>query len=280
MEQSMSTAIRRAGPSALGAALLACASLTYGEDFQSTARDLAAQIEYAKETIAGWNSEAGLLIAIATIVGVLGASIALLQQLGPKRRWCSVSIAVVGFIISALTIFTNNYFDADHKTYRKQAHVAKRYITEAERYLGRLAQENDVNEKRALLVLIGDKIAGFQQLEDKLLLDTTHLAGSLPTAISIAYAQLPTRPAWTSQQRSQSATAYRFVGNGINRSLSTAQAESLQDARRTATQLLSIPPDSVIRYARAVDSYTEYDNAQQVYRHYTLLELNKALAQH
>jgi hypothetical protein len=257
------------------AALAAVAGDARADEFDLTAREFAAQIAAAKDTIANWDLQARWLVGVATTVGVLGAAIALLQQLG-RRRWMSVTIAVVGFMITALTVFTSNFFDADHKTYRKSAQLARRHVVLAETYLDRLAKEPDIEAKRALAADIATKIASVEELENRIL-DPARVAQSLP-GIRSAHAQVPGRPGWIVQPRGETATTHRFVASAANRSLTQAQAESLQNAQRSAASALAIPLDSVQRYGRTVDSYMEYDAAQKSYRVYTLVEINKALA--
>jgi hypothetical protein len=209
---------------------------------------------------------------LALAVVVLGGTVTALQPFGSKK-WCTYGVAVIGVAISALT-FLRNDSDADYKTYRKTAHLAMIEIEQAETLLDLLKQETSIENKETLAVQIANNIDNVKTMNKKIGME---IASNATALITTAHAQPSTRPAWVSQPNTEEATAYHIVGTGADRSLSAAQAQSLQDAQRNAAERLSIPLESAKRYARPIDTYTEYDSARAIYRHYTLVELNKAL---
>jgi hypothetical protein len=275
----MKLIIRHARNCVLGATLLCTATAAHADEFDLIAKRLADQIAKAKITMASWVVQGEWQFGLAMAVVVLGAIVAAMQQLGAKK-WTSYSVGIIGLVISLLTFITNNYFDADHKTYKKYVHSATRYIDDAEWSLDRLKTETVLEQKSQLVEEITKKISNFQELDDR-------IVGTAPdvpktayesAVITTAYAQSSGRPPWiTEQPGTQNATAYRFVGVASDQSLAVARIDSLENAQRNAASKLSIVLGRAKQYARQIDTYTEYDPAQKVYHYYTLIEVNKAL---
>jgi hypothetical protein len=279
----MKARVRQASEYVLAATLLGFAVVANGQGFDAPDPVvLAKQIASQKALVSGWEARADWVFGLGMLVVVLGATVAVLQKFEAKK-WCSYSVGVIGIAISALTFTTKEYFDADYKTYKKSAVSAKRDLDEAERLLDDLNRKDvDLENRRNLADEIAKKISRVQALEDSIVgiaaqPGTPVKGAGVTTLIATAHAQPLARPPWVSQPRTENATAFRFVGTGQASSLAAAQATSLQDAQRNAAEGLTIPLASVRRYARLIDTYTEYDSAQRIYRYYTLIELNRAL---
>ena len=268
----------------LAASLLVSAAIVTGQGIDSPDPEtLGKQITAVRQLIDEWKSRAEWEFGLAMTVVVLGATVAVLQSFG-ARKWCSYSVAVAGIAISALTFITKEFFEADHKTYRKVAIEAEREIRTAEMYLQNITRQDvALEDKIKQADQIGERIRRVYVLQDKLLGIASATGGASEKAaramglIATAYAQGSAKPSWISQQRIETTTAFRFVGSGTATSVAAAEAQSLLNAQHNAATGLSVPLESVQRFARTIDTYIEYDAAQKIYRYNTLIEVNRAL---
>jgi hypothetical protein len=253
--------------------LLCLPTLLLAQAIEPDVPGLELQLTQAKETIAQWESLAfwGRLLGLALVV--LGGTVTALQPFG-SRRWCAVSVAVIGVTISALS-FLRDDADASYKTYRHNAEAAKEQVKEAEGLLARLKKETTEDRRAVAAIQVAEKLDTVKELKAKL--SGTAIAALDPMLIATAFAQSALRPAWTGQAKIEDTTSFRFVGIAVDRSLTAAQAKALEDAQQKAARQLSISVDSAKLYARPVASFTEWDTGQGVYRQYTQVQLNRAL---
>jgi hypothetical protein len=253
--------------------LLCLPTLLFAQTIEPDVPGLEMQLAQAKETIVQWESLAfwGRLLGLALVV--MGGTVTALQPFGSKR-WCAVSVAVIGVAISALS-FLRDDADASYKTYRHNAEAAKEQVKEAEGLLTRLKKETTEDRRAFAAIQVAAKLDTVKELKAKL--GGTAIATLDPLFIATAFAQSTQRPAWTGQAKIEDTTSFRFVGIGADRSLTAAQAKALEDAQQNAARQLSISLDSAKLYARPAASFTEWDAGQGVYRQYTQVQLNRAL---
>jgi hypothetical protein len=245
---------------------------------------LQVQIDQQKELVTHWEACATLEFSLAMLVVFLGAVVALLQKVDGKK-WCSYIVAVCGIGISILTFVTKDFFEVDHKTYRKSAATARSEISTAERILAMVRDpDTDSQDRQELLALVANSISNVKSVARNLEKETSVVA--LPTSasyfefIKAAYAQGSSRPAWISQIRTEDPSSYRFVGKGTAPSVATARSQALMDAQNATASGLSVPLDTVKQYSILVETYLEYDAGQRTYICYARVELNKAFVHH
>ena len=241
---------------------------------------LQVQIDQQKELVAGWEACATIEFSMAMLVVVLGAVVALLQKVDGKK-WCSYVVAVSGIVISILTFASKEYFEVDHKTYRKSAATARSEISTAERLLSIVKDpDTDSQDRQELLVVVATNLSNIQSIARNLDKATSVVAppksASYFEFFKTAYAQGSSRPAWVSQTRTEDSASYRFVGKGTAPSVAAARSQALLDAQNAAASGLSVPLDTVKQYSILVDTYLEYDAGQRTYLCYARVELNKA----
>jgi hypothetical protein len=241
---------------------------------------LQAQIDREKETVAVWENKADFEFYLVILVVVLGALVAVLQKV-ERKKWCAYVVAVSGIMISTLTFATKEYFEVDHKTYRKCAATAKREISNAEMYLAVIKKPDiDSQHKEEYLsevVKIISKIKSIAETIEKTSSVVVSSKNSLNfELIKSAYAQATSRPAWVYQPRTENSTSYFFVGVSSAFSLFEAQSQALFNAQNAAASGLSLNLDTVKKYSLFVDKYLEYDSGRRTYLFYAKIELNKA----
>lgn len=261
--------------------LVLFASCSYGQAAPlDNPQILQAQLDQLKQLAATWKVNANVEFSLAMAVVILGAVVALLQKVDGKK-WCSVVVMASGIVISALTYGTKEYFEVDHKTYRKNAEAATREIKTAESYLKIVSGPGiDSESRQTLLQNVAKSIAKINSIADGAASTSSLAADSDKTTyllfIGAAYAQPSSRPAWVSQTRVETATSYRFVGASTAASVAAAESQARISAQRAAASGLSIPLDTVTRYSVLVDTYFEYDAGRRTYLCYARVELNKA----
>jgi len=254
-------------------ALLCLPALLWAQAIEPDIAGLETQLAHANETIAQWERQAfwGRNIGLALVV--LGGAVTALQPLS-KLRWCAIIVAVFGVTISALS-FLRDDADASYKTYRHSAAAGKEQVQEAEDLMSQLKKETSPENRTALAIQVAANLDAVKDLKAKL--EAPAIAALDLRFIATAFAQSTARPAWTGQAKIEDPTSFRFVGTGVDRSLTNAQAKALADAQQNAARQLSISLDSARLYARPVATFTEWDAAQGAYRQYTQVQINRAL---
>jgi hypothetical protein len=241
---------------------------------------LQAQIDQKKELVAGWEFSAIITFFLAILVVFLGAVVALVQKF-EGRKWCPVVVVVSGILISIITFATKEYYEVDHKTYRKSAATARREISNAEICLAIVKiPETDPADRQLLLVRVAESIRKIDTVADNIEKTSTFVASSGNASYfgfsDDAYAQASSSPSWVSQTRTDTSTVHRFVGTGKGPSVSAAQSMALQNAQNATASGLLIPLETVKKYSVLVDTYLEYNAQQRTYLCYAKVELNKA----
>jgi hypothetical protein len=259
---------------------LAVTSSRGQETLLPTLQMLQAQIDRQKELVESWETKGNVEFSLAMLVVVLGAGVALLQKVEGKK-WCSYVVAASGIVISALTFATKEYFDVDHKTYRRLAVSAKRELSNAEIYLAEVNKSDiDPQHRKDLLKEVAVCISKVRSIEENVEKTSSVIASAKNESsldfFNTAYAQSPSRPAWIAQARSETSTSYRFLGLGKAPLSAAAQSQALQNAQYAAATGLSVPLDTVRQFSILVDTYLEYQAGERAFICYVMVELNKA----
>lgn len=265
---------------------LACsASCAYGEPTESpNLALLQLQIEAQKNLVATWEAMGNIEFGLVMLVVILGAIVATLQKVEGKK-WCSYAVAACGIVISILTFGTREYFDVDHKTYRKNAEKARLEIDDAERYLSIVNTPGvDPASSQFFLVQISKIVTDVNSIaktvaNESLADDSSQSAASFEF-FRAAYAQPSSRPAWVSQPRTESSTSYGFVASSTSASAAAGESQAILAAQNAAAYALSITLDTVSKYSLLADRYFEYNAGQKTYLCYVKVEINKAFVHH
>jgi hypothetical protein len=252
-------------------------SRSYGqESFLPDQQLFQAQIDHQKILAATWETRASIEFFLLVLVVVLGAVVALLQKVDEKK-WCSYAVAVSGIAISTLTFISKEYFEVDHKTYRRNAEAVKRELLIAETYLAMIkAPDTQSEDKRTLLKNVATIIAKIDSVVEGVEKTGAPKLAALLNFIDAAYAQAPSRPAWVSQPKTETTTSYRYVATSAAASIATAQSQAQLNAQNAAVSDQRVSFDTVKRYSILADMYLEYNAQQRIYLCHVMVELNKA----
>ncbi len=238
-----------------------------------------AQLDLLEQAARHWEHLSTIEFTLGMLVAVMGASVAVFQRFD-KLSWSPYVVAAMGILISAITFTTKEYFEVDHKTYRRSAKEAQHEIFTAREYL-KSAQLPDIdNESRdELLVLAAASVSKLNAIAEKVEgpMPSTH--ANLPSSWMDAHAQaLPPAQDWTVAKRLDTPTAYVFVGSGKGATLMVAKAAALNDARQAMATSLRMPAADVERFSKVVDSRVRLDARTRTYQYFVRLELNRAFA--
>jgi hypothetical protein len=261
-----------------GAALLCQAQAGFDPDLHQ----LQVQLDAQKHLAAQWEAKGDVQFALVMLVGVLGALVAVLQS-NVANKWCSRAVVLCGIVVSVATFGTKEYFDVDHKAYRRSAEKASYQIGTAEQYLQSIKSASiEPHDRQALIALVLQIISSVDAIAENIR-GSASSGGSSPGAaalfglIGTAHAQPVAAPAWANVARTESATAYRFVGSGMGVGVAACQDQARQAAQNAAATGLSLPIEAVRRYAVPLTSHVAAVGGQRSYRCYAQLELNKAV---
>ena len=100
--------------------------------------------------VADWFLYARIELLLVISVGLLGGLVTLFQVI--KTAWSAKLVAILGLAIAFLTVVTNQFFDVDHKTYRKCAGQADREINKAMDYIALVESPATSDENKEVLV--------------------------------------------------------------------------------------------------------------------------------
>jgi len=290
----------------LGAALPCFAQpATPSHQFQMTQKEMMEKELAGQEAIVnGWEKQASQQTNFSLCVGILGLLIGVLQSYA--KPWVKVTTVVLGFCVSAITLYTHTEYPADYKTLQRSVFQARPFIRQLKNNLGTFEfDKNPQNQGVAQadfwtacgkIDLIGAQILGLasqeqpkqeppkQQPEQKQ--PGTFLR--IPE-IETVYAQSQLSPPdWTTATTVQTDTSGTYVvGVGQNQSLMLAKTSSLDDAVAKGARWLlgsqsqSQPParisDLVRHVADVADNWYTYDSKTAVYKYYTRLRLANEL---
>lgn len=230
--------------------------------------------------VSEWFLYAKIELLLVISVGLLGALVTLFQII--KTKWSTHLVAVLGLAIASLTVVTNQFFDVDHKTYRKCAGQADREISKARDYIALVESGATSDENKEELVLaIKQCVQEVDSIISKL--ESAEFAPASPigniinfTLVKEAWAQSSSQPPWVLQKMTEGVRAYRFVGEASDPMVAASRSQALANAQNIAARELGIDVHTVQRYGTVVEQYYAYDANMKSFRCYVLLEMNKA----
>ncbi len=266
----------------IAAALLSTAS--YG--FQSGQDDieymvLLDQLNTLLATVAGWERQANILLTLTIVVAILGLVVSAMQK--SRKASGRLVTAIVGMMISALTVITNTAFTTDCWTLKRNAIQSRVKIRQVEAQLAgfHTADPKDRQVYKENVIQLINEIGGReeQMLKAEITLDV----------VPSVYADSG-QPPWITRTPEDRFNLY-FVGMATDVLLTKARDDSYRNALEAALKQLALQTnlragpaemEPVRKYllgaAAVADTYFSYESGSRLYRHYSLLKLSRTLA--
>jgi hypothetical protein len=190
------------------------------------------------EAVGNWGSEATQEIWLAIVVGVLGLAIGALQPTNIAK----LAAAVIGPVVSAITLFTNLFYPADYRTLQRSVAEATPIIEDLQETLSTFDPNQTPENQLAIEADFKSKCGKIDQIAERLLNgqanDSQVKESWAPFKTRVVYAQSDSHPAWTaSRQQSDKISTY-FVGEARNVSLPLAKTAAEEGAFLAAGQWL------------------------------------------
>ncbi|MBM2846329.1 MAG: hypothetical protein HW407_1641 [Bacteroidetes bacterium] len=263
---------------------------------EPTAYDrLKEQLTEARGTFDKWSVYGTIIVILTCLIGILGALAGLMAQ-----KWGKWKIAF-GFCVTILTVINSTVFEADYRTYWRLSDEGHDLAWKVDIDLASYQEASDA-----------DRLEFFQSIQEnfgkmKELKQTLHglkpgsdvtvnQMGGVLTSVAFAAGGQP-RPTWVTRLPSDGNSIY-CVGVDYDNSIKLATLGSLEDARRNCMSYLLLlfegaAPSSgsrskyqdiasfivSSRSVRVADTYYEYDVNTRRYTYYTLLQVQRELAQ-
>lgn len=240
-------------------------------------------IAKALQTIQSWENKALYAELIAVAIVILGLITGALQKI--ETSWTKGVTATCGLLIGCLTVVGNMVFDHDHRQFRSMAHDAQTLVDEIKLIRSLYASANPDNQ-RSMLEDVAVKNRRILQLEQTQ--KSERQAGLSLIPVAFAGGQ----PRWVTHVPSDKDNYY-FVGVSDNRSYESAKQASKENALEEATsffvslfgkspQQIQVDNESLSGYlvksAQVRETHFEYDTRSTTYRYYTLVRVNKQIA--
>lgn len=246
------------------------------------------QTEQKVELIQSWESTSSFLFLLAMAAIVFGLVIAVLQLF--KNKHCKIAAGIMAATISTLVAIDTGVYTVDHQTLKLRAMKARILVDDIEFLFA--IDSPDLPEK--------DRTEVFGEIRDKLKaiseLAVDGFAGISVELTSTAYASSgPDIPEWV-QSPPEDRSSLFFVGLAESRSLKKAKEFSLDNAlekgvdyfasqfdRRQQANPQPLDAEALSEYlvksAETVETHIAYDKEAKLFRYYTLLRLDRELAE-
>jgi tetratricopeptide (TPR) repeat protein len=250
----------------------------------SWAAYLAGEIQDWQSQISGWRMSGHVCWWLTLGVGVLGVVISTLQPL--KRKWVKAAGAVLGVLVSVLTLVRTETYPNGHRTYLQAADAAEQRLRRLKRWaqpVERVEEQQEADKQVREILRELDEIA--RQLSESPGPPSEAALSLLPVvrAQSLPAQQKPT---WLGGRPADADRVY-FVGVALDASLDAAGKASKANALAAARDDLAVPlskvqgldPGAMAAYlssgASVLDTY--YEREGTGYRYYTLIALSKRM---
>ncbi len=237
-------------------------------------------------TVAQWESAALFQTVLTVSAVVFGALVTFLQHWN-SRTWCKVATGALGLATAVATGVTAKAFPVDYRLYQKSALQARAKLNCLRDIIHRLEAGPNEQEELELTMEFTQKLRQIQDIEAKLTEEgDAWVSGASLFPTSIVHAQ-SNKPNWA-ENPPQAQSSVFFAGEGTSRSLSEAKAKSVEAALRRSAQLLtkqskSASAQTALDFARAVgevvDTRFDFDARSRTYTYYTLVRLDRILAE-
>lgn len=233
------------------------------------------QIEECNQVIQSWQFQADLQIIFVVAVLVFGALITIFQ--GLTKGWTKAATLVLGASTTILTGVNAKVFSADYRVLQQSAIDGSQLVdqlNETLEGLGRPGANEDSLKKQWLATKT--QFAGLRRA----VLQGTNKTADFQVFPRSVYAQSRI-PTWAIHPPADEFNVY-FTGVGEGRSLDVARQRSMDAAVSTGADKLSATSGrdnealrQILSSSAATDkSYFGFDNANGVYRYYTLLRVS------
>ena len=233
------------------------------------------QIEECNQVIQSWQFQANLQIIFVVAVLTFGALITIFQ--GRTKGWTKPATLVLGACTTILTGVNAKVFSADYRVLQQSAIDGSQLVDQLNETLdglGRPGANEDSLKKQWLATKT--QFAGLRRA----VLQGTNKTADFQVFPRPVYAQSRV-PTWVIQPPSDKYNVY-FTGVGEGHSLDVARQRSMEAAVATGADKLSAASGrdneslrQILSSSATTDkSYFGFDNANGVYRYYTLLRVS------
>ncbi len=237
--------------------------------------------------VANWQRSANSQLALSIAIGMLGLLVGMLQA--SQNRWAKGTTVALGFLVSAITLFTNRVYTADYRTYMRCVEEAKPLIEDLREMVLMFDPDQSSDNQLSIEAEFKSKCNKFDLIEIKTLgMDPpTHESESKAsgwlTLDTVQAQSVSLPPGWTGPVVQTDKSGTFFVGYAEDFSLTTARTKSLDSGVKVAAQWLirgqnreTLTPqlmELVKHAAEASDTWFSYDSSARVYHYYTRLRL-------
>lgn len=235
-----------------------------------------------------WETAWKIAVGLAVFVVILGAVSAVLQ--GFQSRGVKATTVICGLLITIITGVTNTV-GWDHRELNRSKNRGQIMTAEMHRLRALYVSAKGDENKRKILEDFGKLVAEFFQMEEPR--EAVAQADSFGVSIiNTAHAGKDEGvPSWVRAVPEDPANLY-FVGIADSAKLETAKAMSKKNAIQNAAAFLAgtlnatggeLDIENLTLYlAQASDdagSYVNYDEKAEIYRYYSLIIINKTVAE-
>ena len=246
------------------------------------------QTEQKVELVQSWESTSSFLFILAIAVIVFGLAITVLQLF--KNKHCKIAAGIMAAAISAFVAIDTGVYTVDHQTLNTRALEARIVIEDIEFLFAIDSPEMAEEERTEIFCEIREKLEKVSRL------GTDHIADISTGLSSTAYASSgPDVPDWVHNPPEDRSSIF-FVGLAESRSLKKAKEFSLDNAldkgvdyfasqfdRRQQANPQPLDAEALSEYlvksAETVETHIAYDKEAKLFRYYTLLRLDRELAE-
>jgi hypothetical protein len=249
------------------------------------------EIQDFERQIGAWERQAHIQITLVVAVVVFGALISAFQ--GSAKKWSKVATLTLGIATTVCTGINSQAFSADYRSLHRAASEGQSIVRKLNNIIANFeaAQPTgpDLTEFKSEF---SKRVDDFNQISKNLegngsapaVQGGTQVAFTLGLPLVYAQSSSPA-PAWVNKLPSDDRSFY-FLGTASDVSLSSAKANSLNDAiNKASSALMPGEPYSAgqsasapIKDAASVqDTYFSYDKKAATYNYFTLLRLSREI---
>jgi len=251
-------------------------------------------LEFQAETIQmveSWDRESSILCILSIVVIALGALTAFIQKV--KIRYYTIITAMMALLISIFTAVDTTIYSEDHKTLDKKVRIADKMLFEVKCMFSDDVASDPESVRRENLDNIKKTLIKIAEID----VQAPKNVSVFPEIdfVSKAYAESMERePEWVRDPPSGEKDIY-FVGFAESRSLTKAKEISFQSAIENGVEYLSAEfwnkqqtetsdldyeglSNYLFKSAIIVDTYLNRDDYTRNYQYYSLVKLNRSIA--
>ncbi|MBM2845653.1 MAG: hypothetical protein HW407_965 [Bacteroidetes bacterium] len=262
------------------------------------------QLTESRNTFDKWSLNGTIIVTLTFLTAIFGAVSGWLHQRDDKAKGKRISVMWKVAIALCVTIFTavnSTLFEADHRTYWRLSDEGHDLAWKIDVDLASYQNASD-EDRQEFFQGIQENFAKVQELKRSLhdkkaggFIAASHSDGVF-TSVALASGREP-RPSWVTRLPNDYGNIY-CVGVDYDNSIKLATVASLEDAKRNCTAYLIVLFESMVpstdsgakyqdianfivssRSVRVADTYYEYDQSTKRYTYYTLLQIQRELAQ-